>query len=170
MSQQPVPVPPLIYYKKFSDITKIIWIISRLQSIASRKTFHGGSTESISVQQLQDTENVVVKEVQRRLQDELMKTDRKGRTCDHYAGLNPILDEDGLWVVGPRLKNNKPMTLDSYFKKLLPTRHKVTRLMMRCAYESGHRMCNGTLARFRQLYWVVQGSKLAQSKVQTTRS
>ena len=122
------------------------------------------------MQQLRDAKNVVVKDVQRSLQDELMKTDRKCRTCDHYAGLNPILDEDGLWVVGPRLKNNKPMTLDSYFKKLLPTRHKVTRLMMRCAYESGHRMCNGTLARFRQLYWVVQGSKLAQSKVQTTRS
>ena len=109
--------PPLIVYKKFSDIIKIIWIISRLQSIARRKAFHGESTASISVQQLRDS-----------LQDELMKTDRNGRTCDHYAGLNPILDDDGLWVVGPGLKNNKPMTLDSYFLKLLPTLHQVTRL------------------------------------------
>ena len=57
--------PPLIYYKKFSDITKIIWIISRLQRIARRKTLHGGSTESIAVKQLRDTENVVAKEVER---------------------------------------------------------------------------------------------------------
>ena len=70
--------PPLIVYKKFSDIIKIIWIISRLQSIARRKAFHGESTASISVQQLRDAENVVVKDVQRSLQDEL--TDRKGRT------------------------------------------------------------------------------------------
>ena len=90
------------------------------------------------MQQLRDAKNVVVKDVQRSLQDELMKTDRKCRTCDHYAGLNPILDEDGLWVVGPGLKNNKPKTLDSYLKKLLPTRHQVTRFMMRRAHESGH--------------------------------
>ena len=70
--------PPLIDYKKFSNIIKIIWVISRLQSIARRKAFRGGSTASISVQQLRDAENVVVKDVQRSLQDEL--TDRKGRT------------------------------------------------------------------------------------------
>ena len=42
--------------------------------------------------------------------------------------------------------------------------------MMRRAHKLGHQGRNASLARFRQLYWVVQRSKLAQSKVQTTRS
>lgn len=153
---------PLIEYKTFSNTTKVIWIIARLHSIGRRKTFRSGSTASISVQQLQDAENFIVKDVQRSLQDELMKSDRKGRKGGHYAGLNPILDEVGFWVVVPRLKNNNPMTHNSSLQKLLPTRHQVTRLMMRRDYESGHRGRNATLARFRQLNWVIQGSKLAQ--------
>ena len=48
---------------------------------------------------------------------EMPRTLSRTLTCDHYAGLNPILDGDGLWKVGQRLKNNKPMTLDSYFFK-----------------------------------------------------
>ena len=65
--------------------------------------------------------------------------------------------------MGQRLKNKNPMTVDSSLQKLLPYRHHVTRLFMQRAHTSVHRGRDATLARFRQLYWVTQGSKLAQS-------
>ncbi len=55
------------------------------------------------------------------------------------------------------------MTADSTLQKLLPCNHPVTRLLMQRAHSSGHRGRDATLSRFRQRYWVPQGSKLAQS-------
>ena len=56
------------------------------------------------------------------------------------------------------------MTPDNMLERLLPTHHHLTRLLMDRAHEkSGHRGRDGTLARFRQKYWVAQGSKVAQS-------
>ena len=95
--------------------------------------------------------------------NELKKTERKGRKGGRYASLNPVESKGGLWVVGQRLHNNNPMTADSSLQKLLPLRYHVTRLFMRRAHKSGHRGRDATLARFHQFYWVVQGSKLAQS-------
>ncbi|CAB4033995.1 Hypothetical predicted protein [Paramuricea clavata] len=114
------------------------------------------------VHQLQEAENFIVKEVQKSFESELTKTDRKGRKGGRFACLNPVQDESGLWVVGQRLKNKNSMTVDSSLQKLLPYRH-VSRLFMQRAHTSGHRGRDATLARFRQLYWVIQGSKLAQS-------
>ena len=55
------------------------------------------------------------------------------------------------------------MTPDASLQKLLPTRHPVTRLFMKRAHKDcGHRGRDPTLARFRQKYWVAQGSKIAQ--------
>ena len=154
---------PLIDYERFSDINKVIWTVARLLNIAHTKSFRGGMITSISAQQLREAEKLIVKDVQRSLVNELKKTDRKGRKGGRYASLNPVENKDGLWVVGQRLHNNNPMTADSSLQKLLPLRHHVTRLFMRRAHKSGHRGRDATLARFRQFYWVVQGSKLAQS-------
>ncbi|CAB4042915.1 Hypothetical predicted protein, partial [Paramuricea clavata] len=133
-----------------------------LLNIAKKNSFKGGRTLSISVKQLQEAENFIVKEVQKSFESELTKTDRKGRKGGRFACLNPVQDESGLWVVGQRLKNKNSMTVDSSLQKLLPYRH-VSRLFMQRAHTSGHRGRDATLARFRQLYWVIQGSKLAQS-------
>ena len=153
----------LIDYERFSNINKAIWLVARLLNIAKEKSFNGGRTLSISVKQLQEAENFIVKEVQKSFESELTKTDRKGRKGGRFACLKPVQDESGLWVVGQRLKNKNPMTVDSSLQKLLPYRHHVTRLFMQRGHTSGHRGRDATLARFRQLYWVTQGSKLAQS-------
>ncbi|CAB4041710.1 PREDICTED: uncharacterized protein LOC107333192 [Paramuricea clavata] len=153
----------LIDYERFSNINKAIWVVARLLNIAKKKSFKGGRTLSISVKQLQEAENFIVKEVQKSFESELTKTDRKGRKGGRFACFNPVQDESGLWVVGQRLKNKNPMTVDSSLQKLLPYRHHVTRLFMQRAHTFGHRGRDATLARFRQLYWVTQGSKLAQS-------
>ena len=56
------------------------------------------------------------------------------------------------------------MAPDSALQRLLPTRHQPTCLLMDHAHqECGHPGHEATLARFRQKYWVAQGSKIAQS-------
>ncbi|CAB4018942.1 Hypothetical predicted protein [Paramuricea clavata] len=95
----------LIDYERFSSINKAIWVVARLLNIAKKKSFKDGRTLSISVKQLQEAENFIVKEVQKSFESELTKTDRKGRKGGRFACLNPVQDESGLWVVGQRLKN-----------------------------------------------------------------
>ena len=142
--------PSLLDYERFSDINKAIWVIS------------GGRTMSVSVQLLCDAENFIAKDAQKTTKEELAKTDPKGRKGGQYATLNPVLSENGLWLVGERLKQHNPMTFDSSLQKLLPSSHCVTRLLMRRAHQQGHTGRDATLAKFREKYWVPQGSKLAQ--------
>ena len=155
---------PFINYEKFSNVDKIIWVIARILSVAKHRSFRGGNTLHITPQLLQEAENLVVKDVQETLKDEMAKTDHKRRKGGRYASLNPGEDESGHFVVGQRLKNRNPMTPDASLQKLLPTRHPVTRLFMKRAHKDcGHRGRDPTLARFRQKYWVAHGSKIAQA-------
>ena len=153
----------LIDYKRFSDVNKLIWVVARVLSIAKNKSFKHGNTLSVSAELLRKAENFIVKDAQRSLAHEMMKVDRNGRKGGRYSSLTPVQDEAGNWVVGQRLTSNNPMTTDSSLQKLLPYHHPVSRLLMQRAHSSGHRERDATLARFRQRYWVPQGSKLAQS-------
>ena len=153
-----------IDYEKFSNVDRIIWVIARILSIAKHKSFRGGNIMYVTPQLVQRAEDLVVKDVQETLKDELTKIDHKGRTGGRYASLNPGKGESGHFVVGQRLKSRNPMTPDASLQKLLPTRHPVTRLFMKRAHKDcGHRGRDPTLARFRQKYWIAQGSKIAQS-------
>ncbi|CAB4008383.1 Hypothetical predicted protein [Paramuricea clavata] len=155
---------PDIDYKKSSDVDRIIWMVAKILSMARHKLFRGGSTLHITSQLLKEAEDLVVKDVQKELKDEIEKTDQKGRKGGRYASLNPGKDEHGYYVVGQRLKNNNPMTPDASLQKLLPTHHPVTRLFMERAHKQCvHRGRDSTLARSRQKYWIAQGSKIAQT-------
>jgi hypothetical protein len=139
-------------------------MVARILSMARHKSFRGGSTLHITSQLLKEAEDLVVKDVQKELKDEIEKTDQKGRKGGRYASLNPGKDEHGYYVVGQRLKNNNPMTPDALLQKLLPTHHPVTRLFMECAHKQCvHRGWDSTLARFRQKYWTAQGRSTAKN-------
>ena len=155
--------PSLLDYERFSDINKAIWVVARILGILQNKSFRGGRTLSVTPELLRAAETFIVKDAQESMTDELCKTDRKGRKGGRYARLNPVLSQNGLWLVGKRLRQHNPMTLDSTLQKLLPYSSRVTRLMMRRAHRQGHRGRDSTLAKFREMYWVPQGSKLAQS-------
>ena len=142
---------------QFSNINRVIWVIARLQGMAKKTSFAGGKICAISAQNLKEAENFVVKEIQKSVDHDVEK--KNGQ----YHTLRPVLDVDGLWVVGRRLRNNNVMSADSTLQKLLPTCHPGTRLLMDRAHREGHRGRDATLARFRQYYWVPHGSKLASS-------
>ena len=138
---------PDIDYKKSSDVDRIIWMVARILSVARHKSFRGGSTLHITSQLLKETEDLVVKDVQKELKDEIQKTDQKGRKGGRYASLNLGKDEHGYYVVGQRLKNNNPMTPDASLQKLLPTHHPVTRLFMERAHKQPVHLHHGRFIR-----------------------
>lgn len=131
-------------FSRFSSIRKLYWVIARLLSISRMKSFKGGSSKFVTVQLLQEAEQLVVKEVQRSCSDEF--TDGKGR----YKVLSPTMNSFGIMVVGRRLGSNYPMTPEGEAQALLPADHAVTRMLMRDAHIAcGHRGRDATLARFR---------------------
>jgi hypothetical protein len=69
---------PIIDYKKSSDVDRIIWVVARILSMARHKSFCGGSTLHITSQLLREAEDLLVKDVQKELKDEIEKTDQKG--------------------------------------------------------------------------------------------
>ena len=83
----------------------------------------------------------------------------KGR----YRRLAPVLDEDGLWRVGSRVRHHVPFTFDSKLPALLPTSHVITLQIMRSAHNHSHVAQDGTLCRFRMKgYWAVRAGSLAK--------
>jgi hypothetical protein len=149
-----------IDYNKYSKFTTIVWITTRvLEFINKTKNPNISFTLADLYKQ---AEVLVLINIQKSMEVEMMKTDRKGRTGGSYASLRPVLNSDGLWVVGTRLTSN-PMTLHGCPQILLPYSHPGTKLLMRKAHrEVTHKGRDSTLSRFRFQYWTPHGSKLAQ--------
>ena len=76
---------PFIDYAKFSNIDKITWVIARILSVAKHKSLRGGNTLNITPQLLEEAEDFIVKDVQKTLEEEMAKTDHKGRKGGRYA-------------------------------------------------------------------------------------
>ena len=152
-----------IDYERFSDISWIIWVVARLKNIARSKTFRAGNAVQITALHLKEAEDLIVKDVQKSIEGELKKSSNKGGRGGCYAKLRPVLDVNGMWVVGERLTRYNAMTPDSSLQKLLPNQHPATRLFLQRSHQAGHRGRGATLARFRMRYWAPNGSKLARS-------
>ena len=154
-------LPSLLDYTKFSSIKRVYWVLARIYGMFQSKSFEGGKSVLITPALLQKAEDWVVKDIQSSLLPEMKKQSKNGATGGTYSSLKPYQDSDGLWCVGQRVASMNPMTADSDPQRLLAYNHAATRLIMMEAHRSGHRGRNGTLAKFREKFWVTNGSKLA---------
>lgn len=149
----------IIDYERFSSMTKLTWTMARVRGIARERSFKGGHTDSISVEDLREAERMIIKDVQ--LDISSADTKKNGK----YYKLTPTRDLEGIWVVGRRVSEYKStLTESANLPALLPPTHWVTRLLMTHAHvKGGHRGRDSTLARFRYQYWTPRGAKLARS-------
>ena len=116
----------------------------------------------LNTDELAKARTQLIKFSQRELTGEL-ETAVKGK--GKYAKLCPVLDDDGIWRVGSRMRV-VPFTLDAKLPALLPPRHRVTLLLMRKAHKHSHLLQDGTVARFRcEGFWTVRCGHLAKSVV-----
>ena len=153
--------PEIVNYQRFSSYRKLVRVVARVVNIFRKKSLTA-MKETPTVVLLEKAEDLIVKDLQRQIQEECQKKDRQGRVGGIYYRLKPVLI-DGIWVVGTRLQQN-PLVPDNRPQSLLPTNHYVTKLLMIQAHkEVVHKSRDTTLARFRQKFWIVRGSKVANA-------
>ena len=155
---------PLIDYGRFSSFESIVWVVARLRNIMKYKSFSGGQGQKCNPDDIRKAELIVISDIQGSMKDELNKKNKKGKCGGRYANLRPVLNDEGIYVVGHRLQRFNPMTPENKPQMLMPTKHKGTILKMKQAHEDCfHRARDSTLARFRQSCWTPHGSKLARA-------
>ena len=158
----------LVDYSQFSSFDRVIWVIARLLSmfVHQKKSFRGGHVSNITPELLRKAEDILLKDVQSSISNDMKQTNTRGKQVSMYVRLHPVQNENGVWIVGSRLNRFNPMSPDSLPQRLIPSKHPATRIMMWDAHRAcKHRGRDSTLARFRHKYWTPHGSKIAWSVV-----
>lgn len=154
----------IMQYNRSSSYRKILRILARILNMFTKKSFLGAK-DKLTPTVLERAEHIVIRNMQLSISTECYKRSSQGKVGGKFCSLKPALVED-LWVVGSRFQFN-PMVPENDPQYLLPTTHPVTKLMMMQAHQdTGHRGRDSTLARFRQKFWIPQGSKIASSTVE----
>ena len=152
-----------IPYQNFNSYGKLLRTLARVINMGRRKKLFA-VREKLTPNLLEEAELFIIRDVQEVLETECRKEDRKGRVGGKFYRLRPVLD-NSVWKVGSRMKFN-PMVPENNPQSLLPTKHPVTFLIMQQAHvDTIHGGRDTTLARFRQRFWVPQGSKIAAAVV-----
>jgi hypothetical protein len=78
--------------------------------------------------------------------------------------LTPFLDEDDYLRMRSRLEHARTLANEIKFPKILPTRHPITKLLIKRAHESTHHAYgkNYTLAEVRTKFWILRGRHAVQ--------
>ena len=151
-----------IEFERFGSARKILWVYARILSIKREKSFKGGVTRLVTVKDILDSRQLLIKKTQ-----QTMTNDFKSSSKSRYKNLNPTKNGEGIWIVGSRMTAHNPMShMSDDPAILMPNNHPYTKLLMKQAHRtSGHRGRDATLARFRTQFWTPQGSKVAKSIV-----
>ena len=117
--------------------------------------------ESLTSEEVNCAKIDLVKFSQKGIVKELTEAAEEGK--GRFRKLAPVVDQDGVWRVGSRLKNHVPFTLDGKLPAILPPDSRITLLIMRESHQFAHRGQDGTLSRFRsQGFWTVRGGQIAK--------
>ena len=102
---------------------------------------------------------VILKDVQICLLPELDSVTPEKSSQSKYKVLSPVLTSEGIWCVGGRVRVQDLSGLPV----LLPSGHPVALLLMQRAHiRSRHAGVYSSLCKFREEFYVIQGSKLAK--------
>ena len=149
-------------YDRVSKYSTLVAAVARAHNVVEKKNVKA-MYDPLSPDLLRAAELLIVKDVQQRITSECEKQHKK-RVGGNYWRFKPV-KVNGIWVVGTRLVFN-PMVPENEPQMLLPTKHRLTTLLMVQAHrETIHGGRDPTLARFRQRFWIPQGNKVAASVV-----
>ena len=105
---------------------------------------------------------MLIKYSQMEMADQLAQASEQGK--GRYRKLAPVLDQDGIWRVGNRMRHHVPFTFDSEMPVIVPPKHKLTSLVMEDCHRFSHSGQDGTVSRFRACgYWTVGAGRVAKS-------
>lgn len=144
-----------------SSWTKSIRVLAWILRFVDSWYFYLATPKPLDAGELSRAKTILVKYAQKGLVSELQNAVNTGK--GKFRKLAPLVDEDGVWRVGSRMRV-VPFTLDAQLPALLPHDHRVTLLVMRNAHQHSHVAQDGTVARFRAIgFWTVRCGHLAKS-------
>eukprot|EP00794_Sanderia_malayensis_P000784 gene784-biopygen61 len=145
--------------RRFSSLRRILGCVARMKRFINNcRTAKDSRVTSqvLSIEKLRETREWIVKAMQKDMKGD---AEYEARARD----LGAYLHTDGFIRRGGRL-NNTSLTFDQKDPILLPTRHKVTELIVQeCHQRIGHEKVNRTLAEVRAQYWIPRGRQLMKS-------
>ena len=145
---------------RYSSLQKIMRVLGRILRLCKSKSTPSECQE-LGAAEVRKAKVSLITYSQSGMVKELEEAAEKGTR--RYRKLAPVVDEEGIWRVGSRLKHHVPFTLDHKSPALLPTGHRLTLLLMEDSHRYSHSGLDGTLHRFRALgYWTVRAGNLAK--------
>ena len=87
-------------FERVSSAKTIKWILARVFSVFKHKSFKGGATSQVTVEDLKASQLYLVKQAQ---------VEVAAGVKGQYKNLNPKVDDRGVWTIGSRMSQYNPI-------------------------------------------------------------
>ncbi|KAJ8033781.1 hypothetical protein HOLleu_24140 [Holothuria leucospilota] len=143
--------------ERYSDFRKLLRVTAMLRRVAKQKSFRSGAID-INSAELCEAESFWITEAQRPLVQQMRKD--PAQFFKGYGSLGPKLRDDGVIVVGERVKNHVQFSCSQEMVPLPPNHHHFTRLYAQMSHNEGHNGVSTDMAKIRSKYWVIRLKQL----------
>ncbi|XP_063907426.1 uncharacterized protein LOC135125701 [Zophobas morio] len=145
---------------RYSSFSKLINVVAFCLRFYNRVRYRQGVNGALTVKEIENSRNVIIKMVQQESFPEEFKCLIKGNALPKSSPLiklNPFLDDNLLIRVGGRLVNAN-ILFDKKFPLVIPKLHHITKLIvLQTHLRQLHAGPQATLAVIRQTYWPIGG-------------
>ncbi|XP_033102681.1 uncharacterized protein LOC117105613 [Anneissia japonica] len=145
---------------RFSNFDKLLRVTAIIRGIFKRKSFRA-AYNNLLPKDLDDAESFWIRVVQRPMVELREKDSTKFYKV--YGTLGPKLRDDGMIVVGDRVKNHVHFSHDNDMVILLPNDRQFSRLYAEKIHREGHNGVSTTMAKIRSKFWIVRLKSLVSS-------
>ncbi|XP_067945305.1 uncharacterized protein [Watersipora subatra] len=153
-------------FSKFSSWKSLVRAIANCKKMISNKCW---KKPILTVDDLKETEKVIIKMAQLEAYEQDIKHINKGTTWKQssIAKLNPYLDPDQLLRIGGRVKNSTALSLPERHPLIIPKNTHIAKLLVRYYHQKVyHQGRTTTLGALRGAgYWVIRGNKLVKDAI-----
>ncbi|KAJ8033541.1 hypothetical protein HOLleu_23814 [Holothuria leucospilota] len=141
-----------INLRKYSSYDKLLRVTARVLSLYRKKKLSGAVSDP-TAEDIRMAEMFWVREAQRPMLRLFEEDKRQFYTL--YARLGPRLREDGIIVVGARIKEHVHFSYNNEEVALLPQNHPFSRLYSTSVHNRGHLGIQSTVSKVRSRYWII---------------
>ncbi|XP_033096283.1 uncharacterized protein LOC117100609 [Anneissia japonica] len=145
---------------RHSSYQKLLRVTARILRIYEKKRLSSVADE-ITAEDLKRAEIFWVKESQKTMV-KLLKEDR-AQFDKRYARLGPRIREDGVIVVGTRIKSHVHFSYNKEEVPLLPYDHNFTKLYAKSIHDRAHLGVQSTVAKIRLYYWIINVRRMVKT-------
>ncbi|KAJ8032137.1 hypothetical protein HOLleu_25575 [Holothuria leucospilota] len=141
-----------INLRKYSSYDKLLRVTARVLSLYRKKKLSGAVSDP-TAEDIRMAEMFWVREAQRPML-RLFEEDKR-QFNKLYARLGPRLREDGIIVVGARIKEHVHFSYNNEEVALLPQNHPFSKLYSTSVHNRGHLSIQSTVSKIRSRYWII---------------